>query len=777
MSVPPRDLPRVAWRRILRELRTRTAPRTPRAIEVGASIQEIAEQLRARQLPRFFGLFPEQAALIGHFFPDAWQLTIEQADKIVAHRFDLLGSGEKELGTPIDWHVDFKNNHHWPVEHHTRLKLTAPDGGFDVKVPWELSCFHHAVRLGQAYLYTLDEKYAQEIVGQITHWIGANPYEFGVNWAGPMDVAIRVVNWIWAYYLIVELQALDTKFLALWLASLRQHGDYLLKHLEDGWPRTNHLIANLTGLAFLGILFPEFPDAARWRAVGVGRLWDELERQVYPDGVDYEASIPYHGLVTEMALNVAGLCIVNNVDIPDEALARLHSMLDVIMAYTRPDGLAPQVGDADDGRLLPLSVYADPVSVAADHRHLLALGSIVLERELSEWAGFIEPTRRGWSIAAASEWQDAFWCFASDAAARFTDVITQTTGRPEDDAPDEWVTVRPGVRVRARALARHPVSLNDVTGSRGFEASGLYVLRNRDFHMTVDAGSVGQDGAGGHAHNDTLSLTLAAYGRTFLVDPGSYAYSDDPAARIQFRSTAYHNTLQVSGEEINRMPDDLFRLANDARVTVHHWISTPNFDLFDASHTGYARLEPGVIYRRQVWFDKLAGLWVLHDQLRLAAEDGHQPAGQALAQPANLNGDEDKDAEQQAEAAKLVVSVWFHFAPLLVRLDQPNNALRTEAAEGPNIAILPLGDFPLRADLSADWYSPRYGVRKKAPVARFTGRAKLPLDLVLLLYPHQAKIDFDAVRSAGRAALLNMQQTLTPSLKPGARKAADEKRP
>src|SRR5688500_11163784 len=194
-GIPARDIPRVAWQRILRELRTRTAPRKPQAIKIGSSAEDVAKQFRTGHRPRFFGLMAEHAMLIGRFFPDAMYDAIDEADKIRAHCFDILGSGEKELGTDIDWHVDFKSGHRWPVEHYSRLTLTSPSGGFDVKVPWELSRFHHGVRLGQAYLYTLDETYAQELVNQITHWIKANPYEFGVNWAGPMDVAIRAVNW------------------------------------------------------------------------------------------------------------------------------------------------------------------------------------------------------------------------------------------------------------------------------------------------------------------------------------------------------------------------------------------------------------------------------------------------------------------------------------------------------------------------------------------------------------------------------------------------------
>ncbi len=735
-SVPGRKLPQVAWRRIVRELRTRTAPHEPRAILVGSSIQKIAEQLRERQVPRFFGLLPEQASLIRKFYPEVARLTIEQADSIREHRFDLLGV-EVELGDEIDWHTDFRSRHRWPLEHHTRLALTSPDGGFDVKVPWELSRFHHALRLGQAYLFTQDEFYAQEAVNQITHWVENNPYKFGVNWAGPMDVAIRVVNWIWVYYMLIESAMLTPAFLSKWLASLEQHGEYLLKHLEDGWPCTNHLIANLTGLAYLGIMFPEFPDASRWRSVGLGRLWDELQSQVYPDGMDYEASISYHRLVAEMGLSVAGLCLQNGIEIPGGVEVRLGKMLNAIMAYTQPDGTAPAIGDADDGRLLPLSVYDDREKAVNDHRPLLALGTMVLERQLGEWAGFVDPREKGWAIAAGDEWQAALWYFFSDAASRMTDTITYTTPRPEGISPDDWIPVKPGVRVKARALAKKPVSASDVAASSVFPNGGLCIMRHGGCHLTVDAGGVGQGGAGGHAHNDTLSITLSAYGRTFLIDPGSYLYTSDPAARNAFRSTASHNVLQIGEEEIIPLPDQLFSLPDEARVTIHRWHTKAGYDLLDAEHDGYTRLSPGVIHRRVIWFNKSDRLWLLRDFV-LPVAYGEKPS-------------------QGGEAD---VTIWFHFAPLSLSVLPEHNAVITQESGGPNLMILPLKTTSLTAGVVDGWYAPRYGIKRQAPVARFTGRVKLPSEQSFVFYPCQGPVDAEVALNAGKQALAKMAEVL-----------------
>src|SRR5574341_181345 len=155
-SIPTQEFARVAWRRFLRGVRTHTAPRRPRPVKIDPIIQALASVFTTRQTPRFFGLMPEHAALISRFFPDAYWTTIEHAEQYKMHLFDLLGSGPKDLGIKIDWHTDFKSGHRWPLEHYSRLTLASPNGGFHIKVPWELSRFHHVVRLAQAHLYTMD---------------------------------------------------------------------------------------------------------------------------------------------------------------------------------------------------------------------------------------------------------------------------------------------------------------------------------------------------------------------------------------------------------------------------------------------------------------------------------------------------------------------------------------------------------------------------------------------------------------------------------------------
>ena len=123
-----------------------------------------------------------------------------------------------------------------------------------------------------------------------------------------------------------------------------------------------------------------------------------MASQVHPDGTDFEASIPYHRLVAE--LFVCGSQAVDGL-LPGRLSPSCgrgsRRCCSFVADYTRPDGLAPQVGDGDDGRFLPLDDYGvlDP----RDHRHLFRqAGPHVRARTAARPI----PTAAGTSSAAAT---------------------------------------------------------------------------------------------------------------------------------------------------------------------------------------------------------------------------------------------------------------------------------------------------------------------------------------------------------------------------------------
>ena len=418
--------------------------------------------------------------------------TTPQVDALLKHRFDLLGSGPTDLGADIDWSADFKTGRRWPLRQSSLLRVSYDDGS-DIKVPWELSRFQHLPLLAAS-------GHTGEVGAQLESWIAANPVELGVNWTTTMDVAIRAANWVAALVLSADRAAREPWFQHT-LESLLLHGRFIRSHLEWSEFRGNHYLSNIVGLLPVAALFSGGREGRDWAQWAAGELVAEMEHQVRADGSTGEASIPYHRLVTE--LFVCGTQAVDALvpeSIPDWYRERLDSMLAFVRDYTRPDGLAPQIGDADDGRFLPLGDYgADP----RDHRHLFA-----------------------------------------------------QAGR----------------------------QLEEATGSAAYPDGGYYVLRNESLYAIVRCGDVGRHGRGGHGHNDQLSFELADARGALIVDPGTFTYTPDPAERNRFRSTAFHATVRVGGQEQNELrTDDLFAMTDRTRAEALSWDEAS----FEGRHHGF----------------------------------------------------------------------------------------------------------------------------------------------------------------------------------------------
>ena len=282
----------------------------------------------------------------------------EKAERICRHEFDLLGSGWISLGPDINWDRDFVTGFEWDKEQLYSAVRNNIGPKSDIKRPWELSRFHQGVGLGLSWkLYKL-QKYADEYVAQVEDWIRNNPAGYGVNWACPMDVAIRAVNWLASYSLFYD--ALDAPSLMSFREKLTQslweHARFIFSHLEWNGPyskrRANHFLSDLTGLFTLGLFFRDTSSGRRWIKFSQAHLEREIRRQVLKDGVHFECSVGYHRLCLEMFIWCHSIGQKTGFPFSDEYSRRLIKMSSFVESYIRPDGNVPLFGDNDDGRLL-----------------------------------------------------------------------------------------------------------------------------------------------------------------------------------------------------------------------------------------------------------------------------------------------------------------------------------------------------------------------------------------------------------------------------------------
>ena len=150
-----------------------------------------------------------------------------------------------------------------------------------------------------------------------------------------MEVALRAINLIAARELFRESPQLDTQFL---LTLFQQHGNYIRSNLEFSYIATsNHYLSDVAGLLWLGVMVPELRDATRWRDFGLKESLREMDKQVLPDGADFESSTGYHRFVTELyLLFISSVPREWNRD-RQKYWHKLRAMLFYIRAYLRPD--------------------------------------------------------------------------------------------------------------------------------------------------------------------------------------------------------------------------------------------------------------------------------------------------------------------------------------------------------------------------------------------------------------------------------------------------------
>jgi hypothetical protein len=489
---------------------------------------------------------------------------INDANKICSHIFNLLGSGDIYLGKQLPWNTDFKTNFVWENKFYKDIKIVDLSNNADVKVPWELSRFQHLFTLGKAYWLTNEEKYAIEFKEEIEDWIEKNPVEMSVNWTCTMDVAIRAVNWIAVYFFFKDSPSIDKKFWIQFHKSLYLHGRFIIKNLENKGPHTgNHYLSNIVGLVWLGLYFGSFivndrnksNNPKKWLDYGLSELEKEMFVQNNPDGTNYEASTSYHRLVTELFLITTVLCNKNNIHFSTDYMARLEKMCEFIMNITKPNGLAPIIGDADDGRLLILSNYR--TWLRNDFRHLLGIAGELFDRDDFRYYGkdYIE---------------DTLWIYQS-----YKDNV---------EKPEQLTSI-------------------------AYKDGGYYILRNDRVYCCIRCGELSFRGDGVHSHNDQLSFDLNVDGEDFIVDPGSYVYTADYKMRNLFRSTEMHNTVQVEKLEQNNFEEyNLFYMKEQTHAKNHGF----NMNFFEGTHIGFKE-KCNVIHKRTVLLEESSVL--IKDQL------------------------------------------------------------------------------------------------------------------------------------------------------------------
>src|SRR6266478_3269250 len=249
---------------------------------------------------------------------------VAHADQLVQHRLSFLGLVDADLGDPIDWNRDHESGREVPLRFAPLVDYREYRVAGDAKLVWEPNRHHHLVVLGRAYRATGDLRYASAIVEQLESWLEQCPFGRGMNWRSPLELAIRLINWVWAIDLIRESGLVTGKF-----GNRLRHAAYL--HL---WQITR--------------------SYSRGSSANNHRIGEEVIAQAYPDGGSREQAIGYHVFVLQFFLLAAIIARKTGADFTTRYWSRLERMLEFLGILSEGGAAVPMIGDSDDGYVLDL---------------------------------------------------------------------------------------------------------------------------------------------------------------------------------------------------------------------------------------------------------------------------------------------------------------------------------------------------------------------------------------------------------------------------------------
>ncbi len=480
---------------------------------------------------RAAAFLPDPAPVVKALRGTAFAGEVESlADCILQHRFPLLGY-VIETGTGIRWRRDYVHGKESDAVYFRRVPYLDFERSGDHKIVWELNRHQHLVVLAQAFRLTGRAAFFDEIIRQLESWLEQNPYMRGINWASALEVAFRALSWIWVFHLAGG--RMEPGFRARFLKALWLHGRYLEGNFSTYFSPNTHLLGEAVALHALGVFLAGFPRAGEWTKLGSQAAGAQMDSQVREDGSHFEQSTYYHVYALDFFLFDALLA-----PRPEPFRGKLARMAEYLAAVMGPSGLLPLVGDDDGGRVF--HPYGPRERFG---RATLATAGLMLSRP-DLWP------------AEDDVWPQAAWWLGAGAL----------------DMP--------------RGSRPAPCS-------RLFPCAGLAVMHGGGMQVLVDAGPFGPGNAG-HSHSDTLSLIARRGGDELLIDPGTYTYVGDAAAREWFRGSSAHNTIAVNGAS-QAAPAGPFRWKGKPEVERKNWIVRDGLVFLDAS-CRYARFT----HRRKV---------------------------------------------------------------------------------------------------------------------------------------------------------------------------------
>eukprot|EP00041_Stephanoeca_diplocostata_P016602 m.327804 g.327804 ORF g.327804 m.327804 type:complete len:1044 (-) comp20422_c0_seq1:344-3475(-) len=270
------------------------------------------------------------------------------------------------------------------------------DKDADTEWIWGLHRQPFWLSLAWAYKTTENEQYAKTWVAQFESWLEQCPRDpqfnydtgthkqrgYGVHHAWPnpihpelswawrrIDAGKRALNFAELMSSFITSPHFTREVLVKVLNSVHEHVTVLADNPHHTFTYENHGLYEAEGAWAVGVLFPEFRSAGKWRRTIVEYLVEQLDRQVRPDGFQTEGVVAYHSSTIRIFYDAQALSIRNNVTdtttFPLWFSDRVQDMMQALTMLLLPSKESIQFGDQGERSALSFSLPDQKTSATA----------------------------------------------------------------------------------------------------------------------------------------------------------------------------------------------------------------------------------------------------------------------------------------------------------------------------------------------------------------------------------------------------------------------------
>jgi hypothetical protein len=489
------------------------------------------------------------------------QSIINISDNILKYEFQIYGHLKIDFKSKqISLLKDPITNYKWTHECNSYYVRDDKYIGTDIKTIWEIARFQFLSALSIAYIITGKDKYSYCAIEHIKTWIDENIFLKGPHWMIAMESSIRLINWCIYLPLLDFYEGADQHTIKKLTKSIIEHLVFIRENLEYSlFKENNHYLSNIVGLLTARLLFPSQRWANAYTEFAIKEFNKEVLSQFDESGINFEGSLAYHRLSSEICIAGIELVKKNNVELPYKVKNRINSIANFTRISTGLSDEIPVIGDNDSGILLDLF----PGKTSNDHAYLNLLFRIALNKE-----GY---------------------------AKNYTEKVRSI--------PFKKITFTRNNDARKNNYYEKSSQLNAknynglIIGYKDYE--GFFF---NTFHSSH-----------GHTHNDKLSIFPVIKKKHLFVDRGSYSYTGFIKKRNIDRKTITHNGPVINGWEQNRIwEEDVFYTNEDAKCDSSIVFKDKVLRIV-GWHDGYKRFRSGMKVYRQIDWDTINKKMVISD--------------------------------------------------------------------------------------------------------------------------------------------------------------------